>query len=145
MQTSTTHTWVWTTSTSSWADHKARPTIKVWTGHADRQERIQNGVKRIITPGSHVARLVANIGVNHVAITLGKDNKLDMVRNMACARQNNAVRKIILILEDNRQTQTNACRCSACKNAKPCTNYCINLVVRDVGLTVQPVGEKNPR
>jgi len=27
--------------------------------------------------------------VNHVVITLGKDNSLDMVRNMACARRYN--------------------------------------------------------
>ena len=48
-------------------------------------------------------------------------------------------RKNILSQEDNLQTQTNACRCSACKNTKPCTNYGTNLVVRDVGLTAQPI------
>jgi len=42
-----------------------------------------------ITLRSHVARLEAKIGVNHIAITLDKDTNLDVARNMAYARRNN--------------------------------------------------------
>ncbi|KAK2192179.1 hypothetical protein NP493_37g07027 [Ridgeia piscesae] len=139
------HKRVWNITSSPWADHNARPTMNMWStaDSSCRQARThkRNDVNHIITPGSHVARLVAYISVNHVAITLGKDNNLNMVRNIACARRNNVATENIFILEDNLQTQKDACRCSACKNAKPCTNYCINLVVRDVGLTAQPVGK----
>ena len=81
---------VWKTTTSPKADHKARPTIKKWStaDRVCRQARTHNKfVKCNITPGSHVARLIAYIGVNHVVNTLGKDNKLDMVRNLCKTEQ----------------------------------------------------------
>ena len=70
--------------------------------HADRQEtKKRNGVKHNITPRSHVARLEANIGVNHIAITLDKDTNLDVARNMASARRNNVATQNIHNLEDH--------------------------------------------
>ena len=96
-------------TSSPWAGHKTRPTINVWTTTVSpcRQARThkRNGVKHIITPGSHVARLVTCIGAKHLAITLGKDNNLNLVRNMACARRNNVAteKEKILSLEDNLQ------------------------------------------
>ena len=48
-------------------------------------------------------------------------------------------RTYILVLEWQPTDPIKACRFSACKNAMPCTNYCVHLVVRDCGLTAQPV------